>query len=90
MNFALTLSAILGSPAQRSSAFKAIRDPTLSALTMDLSEVIHDERARNPCNTVTLSKEDRGLGRLNEKEASIVASLFGPVQGLRESILQSC
>lgn len=68
MNFALTISAILVVLVQRGSAFKVIRDPALSALTIDLSEVTHDGRAQGLCNAVTLNKQDRELGRLKWKE----------------------
>jgi hypothetical protein len=67
MNLALSLSAILVFVAQRGSKLKTIRDPALSALTMDLSEVTH---AMGLCNAVTLSKDDHKLEKLRWKDNS--------------------
>jgi hypothetical protein len=70
MNVAMTLSAMMVYLAQRRSNKKTIRNPALSALTMDLSEVTHDQDAQGLCNAVTLSKQDNKLWELEWKENS--------------------
>lgn len=60
----LTLSAALLFVGLKLSSTKTIRDPTLAALSMDLSEVAHSGRANGLCNAVALSDEDKKLPRL--------------------------
>lgn len=68
MNATLTTSAVLVLLAQSVSKGKTIRDTTVAALTMDLTEVAHSSRTNGLCNAVTLSKQDGKLPRLKWKE----------------------
>lgn len=60
----MTLSALLLSLGLMLSSTKTIRDPTLAALSMDLSEVAHSGRTSGLCNAVALSEEDKKLPKL--------------------------
>ena len=60
----LTLSAVFLFFGLKFSSTKTIRDPTLAALSMDLSEVAHSGRANGLCNAVTLREEDEKLPKL--------------------------
>ena len=64
MNATLTISAILVAVARYFSTTKTVRDTTLAALTMDLTEVMHDGQASGLCNAVAFSKEDHKLPKL--------------------------
>lgn len=68
LNATLTLSAIMVFFAQRRSKTKAIRDITLAALTMDLTEVTHDSRASGLCNAVVMNEHDRQLPKMKWKK----------------------
>jgi hypothetical protein len=62
-----TMSALLIMAVQsRSSAgrTRTIRDSTVAALTIDLTEVTHSARARGLCNAADLKAEHRKLPRL--------------------------
>lgn len=61
MQATLTVSAVLVLLAQSVSRNKTIRDPTVAALMVDLTDVTHSGRANGLCNAVTLSKEDQKL-----------------------------
>jgi hypothetical protein len=67
LNATLTVSAILVYIAQRTSTTETIRDPTLAALTIDLAEVAHNQRAQGLCNGVALSKQNRNLPKMKWK-----------------------
>lgn len=60
----LTLSAGLLFFGLRSTSTKVIRDPTLAALSIDLSEVAHSGLTYGLCNAVALSKEDKKIPKL--------------------------
>lgn len=64
MSAMLTVSALLVAVAQNVSTTKTVRDTTLAALAMDLTEVTHSGHASGLCSAVTLSKEDHQLPRL--------------------------
>ncbi|KAI4246379.1 MAG: hypothetical protein L6R40_002047 [Gallowayella cf. fulva] len=64
MHATLTVSAVLVFLAQCVTKIKTIRDPTLAALTIDLTDVTHSGRTPGLCNAVALSKEDEKLPRL--------------------------
>jgi hypothetical protein len=58
---ALELSAIILYGMLKRTGIKATRDPTLTALTMDISSVSHSGMAPGLCNAVTLDKTDKKL-----------------------------
>ena len=60
----LTLSALLLFSGLMYTSTKTIRDPTLAALSMDLSEIAHRGQASGLCDAAALSKEDKKLSRL--------------------------
>lgn len=64
MSIMLTISASLVAVATNFSATKTVRDTTLAALVMDLTEVTHSRCASGLCNAVALSKEDNQLPRM--------------------------
>ncbi|KAF2800760.1 hypothetical protein K505DRAFT_331482 [Melanomma pulvis-pyrius CBS 109.77] len=63
LNAMLTISALLVFLVQRLGKTKTIRDPTVAALTVDLTEITC-RGAGGLCNAVTLSKEDKKLPEL--------------------------
>lgn len=63
----LTLSALLVLLANSLSDTKTMRDSTLAALTMDLTEIMCTSRARGLCNAAALNKGDRELPLLKWK-----------------------
>lgn len=69
MNLCLTISTLLVAIGQRLSSTKTIRDTTVAALTIDLTPVTHDPRARGLCDAVELSKADGKLPRLQWQTA---------------------
>lgn len=60
----LTLSAVLLAWGLKLSSTKTIRDPTLAALSVDLSDIAHGGQANGLCNAVTLSQTDKNLPKL--------------------------
>ncbi|KAI4266437.1 MAG: hypothetical protein L6R38_008742 [Xanthoria sp. 2 TBL-2021] len=68
MHAALTVSAILVLFAQCVSKVKTIRDPTVAALTIDLTGIAHSGRADGLCNAVTFSRRYRKLPSLRWAE----------------------
>jgi len=64
MSAMLSLSALLEAVAQNFSTTKTVRDTTLAAVAMDLTEVTHSGLASGLCSAVVLSKEDHKLPRL--------------------------
>ncbi|KAL8780128.1 MAG: hypothetical protein Q9213_006612 [Squamulea squamosa] len=71
MHATLTISAILVLLAQHVSRTKTVRDPTIAALTIDLTEIAHSGRANGLCDAVTLSKEDSKLPSLRWVENGV-------------------
>ncbi|KAL8671272.1 MAG: hypothetical protein Q9168_004226 [Polycauliona sp. 1 TL-2023] len=68
MQATLTISAVLVLLAQSVSKTKTIRDPTIAALTIDLTDIAHSGRANGLCNATALSKEDAKLPSLRWQE----------------------
>jgi hypothetical protein len=67
MNATLTIAAVLIGIAQCFSSTKVVRNTTLAALTLDVSEVTH-ETHNGFCNAVAMNKDDKSLGRMKWKE----------------------
>lgn len=67
LTMGLGVSALLVMAARRISETKTVRDTTVAALTMDLTEVAHSTRAYGLCSAADLSKEDFKLPRLRWK-----------------------
>ena len=64
MSIMLTISASFVAVATNFSTMKTVRDTTLAALVMDLTEVTRSRCASGLCNAVALSKEDHELPRM--------------------------
>lgn len=63
-HLALEVSAILLFAVLKWTGIKAIRDPALAALTLDISDVSHSDDALGLCNAVSLNEKDKELVRL--------------------------
>ncbi|KAG9248781.1 hypothetical protein BJ878DRAFT_476146 [Calycina marina] len=61
MNASLTISVVLVPVAKMLSTAETIRDTTVAALTMDLTEITRTDRTEGLCNAVALSKQDKKL-----------------------------
>lgn len=68
MNATLTLSAILVFIGQSMASSKTIRNTTVAALTIDLSEISHSRQAAGLCNAASLSDEDQKLPKMRWAE----------------------
>lgn len=64
MSAMLTTSAFLVAVAQKLSMTKGVRDTTLAAVTMDLTEVTHSGLVNGLCSAVALNKGDHKLPKL--------------------------
>ncbi|KAL8832320.1 MAG: hypothetical protein Q9170_004932 [Blastenia crenularia] len=83
MHATLTVSAILVLFAQCVSKVKTIRDPTVAALTIDLTGIAHSGRADGLCNAVTFSRRYKKSppcnGQRKERGPGVARSTTRPV-----------
>lgn len=72
LTLSLTASALLVAGYQHTAvAVKTVRDPTVAALTMDISAVAHSGRSYGLCNAVDLNDGDQELPRLVWKRRDV-------------------